>query len=289
LAPLLKLINGQSLGRKVFITGSVDPSAKTNFTRELARSLNHDVECETVDLLPGVAGSEAILGLQRVVDRQSALPPLVLQLKQSDRNRKLTIAQQAPLKWVGLVLGLLALALILPSLEALLLKSHLAKKLAAIKSDSGRLDTIDRELGFLQYLKENEPPYLDALLVLAKAAPPGTRFDAVSMNRRGEVSLRGSLRDGQQVAELRSKLIDSGFFASVGIEEQSPSPDRQKVTVRMSAQWKPANLRKTLPPEPAKSSTDSKSAAPPVGQGASTLLETPAPLQKSPALKPSRN
>jgi len=101
--------------------------------------------------------------------------------------------------------------------------------------------------------------------------------------------LRGSLRDGQQVAELRSKLIDSGFFASVGIEEQSPSPDRQKVTVRMSAQWKPANLRKTLPPEPAKSSTDSKSAAPPVGQGASTLLETPAPLQKSPALKPSRN
>jgi hypothetical protein len=289
LAPLLKLINGQSLGRKVFVTGILDPPAKTNLTRELAQNLNHGVECEPVDLMPGVAGSEAILGLLRVLDRQSGLPPLVLQLKRSDRNRKVIIAQQFPLKWVGLVLGLLALALILPSLEALLLKSHLEKKLAAIKSDSGRLDTIDRELGFLQYLKENEPPYLDALLVLAKAAPPGTRFDAVSMNRRGEVSLRGSLRDGQQVAELRSKLIDSGFFASVGIEEQSPGPDRQKVTVRMSAQWKPANLRKTLPSEPAKASLDAKSPAPPAGQGASPTLETPAPVQKSPALKPTRN
>jgi hypothetical protein len=141
----------------------------------------------------------------------------------------------------------------------------------------------------LQYLKENEPPYVDALLVLAKAAPPGTRFDAVSMNRRGEVSLRGSLRDGQQVAELRSRLIDSGFFVSVGIEEQSPSPDRQKVTVRMSAQWKPANLRKTPPPEPLKASTDAKSPAPPVGQGASAAPEGPAPTQKSPVLKTTRN
>lgn len=59
------------------------------------------------------------------------------------------------------------------------------------------------------------------------------------MNRSGEVTLRGSLQNSQQVTDFRTKLIDSGFFAAVSVEEQLPSPDRQKVTVRMTAHWKP--------------------------------------------------
>ena len=130
---------------------------------------------------------------------------------------------------------------------------------------------MDRELDFLQYLEQNQPPYLDALLVLAKAAPPGTRFDSVSMNRRGDLALRGSLHDGQQVAELRTKLIESGFFESVGIEEQTPSPDHQKVTVRMNAQWKPAVSRTTPVLDPVRSGESKRSpnqpavGPPPVG------------------------
>jgi hypothetical protein len=54
------------------------------------------------------------------------------------------------------------------------------------------------------------------------------------------------MKDGTQVAGFRSKLIDSGFFASVAVEEQTPTPDRQKVTVRITAQWKPANDRQSL-------------------------------------------
>jgi hypothetical protein len=105
---------------------------------------------------------------------------------------------------------------------------------------------IDRDLDFLRHLKQNQPPYLDALFLVAKAAPPGTKLDSLTMNRRGDLALRGSMKDGQQVVGFRSKLIDSGFFSSVAVEEQTPTPDRQKVTVRIAAQWKPANDRQSL-------------------------------------------
>ena len=54
------------------------------------------------------------------------------------------------------------------------------------------------------------------------------------------------MQNSQQVTDFRSKLIDSGFFAGVTVEEQTPSPDRQKLSVRMSAQWKPLSARQAL-------------------------------------------
>src|SRR5437870_8414905 len=42
-----------------------------------------------------------------------------------------------------------------------ILKARLARKLAGMKADLGRLATIDRELNFLQYLRKNQPPYPD--------------------------------------------------------------------------------------------------------------------------------
>jgi hypothetical protein len=139
--------------------------------------------------------------------------------------------------------------------------------LASTKTDQARLPVIGRELDFLQYLQANEPPYLDAMLVLAKAAPQGTHFDSISMNRRGEISLRGSLRDGQQVAELRTKLIASGFFGYVAVEEQAPTPDRQKVNVRMTAQWKATGSRVSPPPEPVGTSSPPHSVVFPMPSG----------------------
>jgi hypothetical protein len=178
---------------------------------------------------------------------------------------------------------------LIPYGEALALKSHVASKLAAIKNDQGRLAVIERELDFLEYLQANEPPYLDALLVLAKSSPPGTRFDSVSMNRRGELSLRGSLHDGQQVADLRTKLIGSGFFASVGVEEQAPTPDRQKVNVRMTAQWKPAASRILPSAEPATATSDSKKLPAPMATPPLSNPGTSAPAIKPAVSKPGKN
>jgi hypothetical protein len=75
------------------------------------------------------------------------------------------------------------------------------------------------------------------------------RLETLSINRRGDLSLRGTMRDGQQVVDMRSKLIDSGLFSSVVVDEQTPSSDRQKITVRMSGQWKQPSQGKSLASE----------------------------------------
>jgi Tfp pilus assembly protein PilN len=122
----------------------------------------------------------------------------------------------------------------------------LAQRLDQLKRDEGRLTLIDREVEFLRYLRQNQPPYLDALYVLAKTIPPGSSLENIAMNRRGEVTLRGSVRTSQEVVDFRTKLVDSGFFSHVVIEEQTPTQDRQKVNLRVTAQWRPANARANL-------------------------------------------
>src|SRR5439155_18365678 len=148
-----------------------------------------------------------------------------------------------------------------PYLESFALKPLLSRKLSSLNADRARLPIIDRDLAFLQDLKQNQPPFLDALFLLAKAAAPGARIDSLSMNRRGELSWRGSMQNSQQVTDFRSKLIESGFFSIVTVDEQSPGagpggmpglggmpagPGGQKVVVRMTAQWKSAAGRLTI-------------------------------------------
>jgi hypothetical protein len=37
--------------------------------------------------------------------------------------------------------------------------------------------------------------------------------------------------------------MDTGFFERVTVDEQVPTPDRQKVNIRITARWKPAQAR----------------------------------------------
>jgi Tfp pilus assembly PilM family ATPase len=235
-------INGHWTGQTLYLSGK---SARLEeLPSQLARRLGASVLCESLEPPAGEGRSAAILGLKTAAENGNECPPLVIQL--TPANGTTAPARRDLLKW-AVVAALLALALLVfPYGEALLLKSRLSGRLAAIQTDRSRLTTIDRELDFLRYLKQSQPPYLDALFLLAKAAPQGARFDSLSMNRRGDLSLRGSMKDSQQVVEFRSKLIESGFFANVAVEEQTPTPDRQKVTVRISAQWKPAAERASL-------------------------------------------
>ena len=78
-----------------------------------------------------------------------------------------------------------------------------------------------------------------------RARAQGTRLEPLSMSRHGDVSLRANMANGQQVTDFRSKLIDSGWFANVVVEEQTPTQDRH-VSVRMTAQLKPLAARKEL-------------------------------------------
>ncbi len=229
-------------GQKLYLTGS--SAGHKDVAARLAKNLGGGAECDCIDVLPGEGRSAAILGLKKSGELDGDSPLLVFQVKEAKGVAGL--AQPEIRKWaVRSVLFLLGCALF-PYAEAFLLRSHLSTKLSQARASRWRLSTIDRELSFLQYLKKNQPPYLDAMFLMATAAPSGTRLDSLSMNRRGEVSLRGGLRDSQQVVQFRSKLIDSGFFSSVVVEEQTPSPDRQKVLVRMTAQWKPLGAREAL-------------------------------------------
>jgi hypothetical protein len=54
------------------------------------------------------------------------------------------------------------------------------------------------------------------------------------------------MRQPPEVVAFRNKLEESGFFSSVVLEEQNPSPDRQKIQVRIAAQLKPAADRASL-------------------------------------------
>jgi hypothetical protein len=170
----------------------------------------------------------------------------LLRLQGDTADGRAQVQSESLRKWAVLAVALALGLLVWPYAEALALKPVLKRRFSALTADIGRLGTIDRELEFLQFLKQNQPPYLDALFIFSKAAPPGARVDSMTMNRRGEVSVRGSARDGQQVADFRSKLIASGFFSSVTLEEQTPTPDRQKVNIRMTATWKPLAERAVL-------------------------------------------
>ncbi|HSU54491.1 MAG TPA: hypothetical protein VLT36_10555 [Candidatus Dormibacteraeota bacterium] len=282
---LIRLMNGQSIGRSLYVTGLAGVPGGSQFVTELRERVGPGIECREVELPGGNGASAAILGLQRAVETNGGVPPLVLQLKQA--KGRSTLPPREQMKWAAAAAGLLLLALLLPYAEALTLKSHLTHALASTKSDQARLPIIGRELDFLQYLQANEPPYLDAMLVLAKAAPQGTHFDNISMNRRGEISLRGFLRDGQQVADLRTKLIASGFFAYVAVEEQAPTPDRQKVNVRMTAQWKPTGSRINPPPEPVGTSAPPQSVSGPLAAGPPPgAMPVPSPVL--PATRPGK-
>ncbi len=224
---------------KVYVTGN---SASAEVLAELRAKFG--IACERLDAALVTGQSAAVLGVKRASEENIGAPLLMFQSAAKPAAiGNFALNQPVPKKLAITAAVLLALALTVPFAEALLLKNHLAKKITALKSGQDKLKTIDQEYGFLQYLKQTGPPYLDALYLFAKSAPPSTHFDSTSMNRRGEISLRGTMQNAQQVTDFRTKLMDSGFFDRVTVEEQVPTPDRQKVNIRITAQWKSIDKR----------------------------------------------
>jgi hypothetical protein len=230
---LAQSVDRKWIGQKLYLTGSagsVEP-----FTRHFTRTMNGGADCQALDIVSGEGRSAAILGLKKLCERDGGAPPVTLQIKTS-RDASKTDGQSA-LKWFALAALLLVFSLALRYAEPFIQKPRLARKLAQNKALREKLPAIDRELLFLQYLQTNQPPYLDLLSAMGNAMQ-GSRIDSLSMNRRGDVSIKASMRDSQQVAQFRSKLIDSGLFSVVVVEEQTPTPDGQKVNVRIVGEWK---------------------------------------------------
>jgi hypothetical protein len=200
-------------------------------------------DAESAVLPPNLAGIPCVQ-LQPAVS--SNAPPLILRCKEAPG--RVTYSDVRSRKPLVLAASLLCAVLAFPFLQALVLKPYLSHRISTLKGGIDRLGAIDREIDFLQYLRASQAPYMETLFLMAKAAPPGTSFDSVSIGRRGDIAMRGKLGNAQQVTDFRSKLIEAGWFSSVVVQEQTPTPDR-RVTVRMTAQLKDAGDRKPLPEE----------------------------------------
>src|SRR5262249_6761959 len=233
LGSVARVIGSHSTGHKLYLSGRAVVLRKT--LASLAEVLEGGIACEMIDVPPGQGRSAAILGLKKSWEKNGTDAPLIIHLNRTKGTQ--TVAPSTHWKWAAAACLLAATPFLLRYGEGWIQKPRLAKRLAEIRTYKQRMPGIDKELSFLQYLQTNQPPFLEATLAIANAAAPGTRVESLSMNRRGDLSLPGILQNPPQAVEFRSKLINSGFFSTVVLEEQSPAPDRQRVMVRLSAHW----------------------------------------------------
>jgi len=224
----------------IYLTGQ----SSREIAPELGQYLGPGFECRWMDLAMGPGKTAATLSLQKLEGGEPGF--ISLKTESPTPVRKIKKTAHLPVKWMVLAAVLMLLVVVLPFLEAGLRTPTLRRSLETVRSKGPVLSAIDRQYGFLQNLKKNQSPYLDAIYLLAQSAPQGTKFESITMNRRGDLAFRGVMKDVNQVAEFRSKLIDSGFFSTVAFDEQTTSADRQKITVRGTAQWKPSSSRKAV-------------------------------------------
>ena len=205
---LAKVLKAHAVGQRLYVSGTRVPldAAAPQLAREIG------VACEPIETPSGAGCSAAIAGLQRSCGSGGS-PPLVFQWETSGEVQP--AARQVPLKWAALAVLLILVSLSLRYAEALLQRPHLARRLAEITRYRDRLPEVDRELSFLQYLKTNQPPYLAPIFAMANASPGGARVDSLSMNRRGDLALRATLRDSSQVAEFRTRATSSQAAGSM--------------------------------------------------------------------------
>jgi hypothetical protein len=257
--PLVAMLSAQSLGEKLYLTGEGLIQAGS----DLAKALGPAVLIERVELPSGPGRSAATIGLQRLCAQHGAALPLILQ--HNPQSAQPQSAAVAPWKWAAAIAVLVLASVLLRYGEALTSKRSLARRVAQLRSELKALPRMDRDLTFLQHLQTNQAPYLDALYQVANAAGGGTRLDSLSISRKGDLAIKGTAGGAQQALDLRSKLVESGFFRIVVLDEQTPTPDRQKATFRLTAQLKPAPDRPALKLEPIVA--PGKAGEPSVGRG----------------------
>lgn len=159
-------------------------------------------------------------------------------------------------RWAAVAGLLFLISLSMKFVQPMLRYEGLSEDYAALEAKREGLPDIGKELGFLQFLEQNRSPYLETVHILSRTAPPNSLIEILVMNRRGDISIRCSVQNGKQVGEFRSKLIDSGYFYPVVVDEQTKGNQSGKLQVRITARWKPADERKPLPeswliPDPA--------------------------------------
>ena len=261
---LVSFENGLATGLKILpATGDTADSVLKNSPAKIVyvsgneapqngvfEKLGARMDCRRLEVSDAKGFSAATVGIKKSLSENISLLRLRSKPKPSKASLKfsrLDFSRAENRLWLTRAAVLLALLLIFPFAESLLIKPFLQWKLDRFKNERQKfVSVVEPELRFLQSLKQSQPPYLDTIYVFSQAAPSGLHLDSLTISQHGDITVKATMQNAQQVMDFRSKLIASGFFSGITVEEQSPVPNQPKVNVRMTAQWKPANARPVL-------------------------------------------
>ncbi len=241
-AALARSLKFLPAGTRLYLTGKSARQAQMAPT--LGAALG-GIRCESLESAQSPSPTAAIAGLAKMIARPDTSPVLVLQA--GGGQLAAAAPRSAVWKWAAAAVFLALATLLFPYAEAIALKPFLEKKLAKLEADRGRLAVIDQELDFLKFVKQNQPPYFDAIYLLVRSAPQGARLNSLAMGRHQDLSMSFRFGNSAQVSDFRTKLIESGWFANVMVEEQSQPQQDRSVNVRMTAALKPAEERRPIP------------------------------------------
>lgn len=263
--PVLNALRSNGAVEKLFVSGK----APTIWSERISPN----IPAEPLTVAAG--HSAAISGLREILRRGNE--PLLIQSQRESAH-----VRRAPAEWrwaaAAIVLALVWLGL--RYAEPVVRRARLKAVVADLESRRAKLPNIDREAAFLQFIQTNQPNYLEIVAALAGASQPGMKVDSLSISRRGELALRGQAQGAQGPGTLRSKMLDSGYFANVVIDEQTPNPqNQQQVSFRMTSQVRAETDRKAFlanKPKPDKNATN-KTANPTMPTGAPVEMPGPPP------------
>lgn len=250
-----------------FSLRSVDPTAVTGVSKLYVGGSTPAGLAATP--LPVQTPTTAIAGLREQLRRGET--PLLIQ---AERGAIAPLKAPSQWRWAAAAAALLIAFLGLRMAEPVLRQQRAAKRLDELKAHQSKLPKLDREVSFLQFVKTNQPSYLDALAALGSASQ-GTKMEALTISRRGELSLRGQMQNPQGPTTMRAKLLDSGFFSLVTIDEQTPMPNNaQQVNFRLTALLRPESERPA--PKPAEKPAPKTPGAKPTNSVPPPAIATPA-------------
>ena len=249
---------GAARPRRIHLVGG--SSRLPGLAESLTAALGGDLECRAIDVEPAPGRSAVTLGLELTGKDGGATLPLPL-LPRARKQEAARTARIPPVyAWLSAALLLAALSLFLHYGAPLVRLAARKARLEEARAIRASLPNLDRELGFLEFVEKSQVDYLEALTALSQSLPQGTVLEGLTLSRQGEVSIQGKAASFEGANDLRGRLVKTGWFSHVVIQDQAPSKQEGRVDFRMSARIRPdarpvqvaAKAQAAPPPPPGK-------------------------------------
>jgi Tfp pilus assembly PilM family ATPase len=245
-------------------------------TTELSAALGGRTCRVAPDPEPGPGRSAVTLGLRELSAGSSEDEPISFACEAAGHDREARAVRRRLVPWMVLAGALLVAIVGTRYLPAVFGKQALARELATARERVAMLPETDRELRFLDELERRRLRVLEALTVTALAAPPGAALNEFSLNSRGVLSVKVTLKPSEY-NEFRARLIRSGWFSDVVLQRLQPG--KGGVILPLTAQLTPPRTGLTGVVEKLGSRPDSASA--PVAAATRVPPLSPAPRSGS--------